>query len=470
MPALRLRWKDVYQEAELYKSALRVYTKPLFQWRKALSVSTDGRNLYDLAGGGLRCLDAMHRALAGHTFRFRPAVALTYNFNGKRRTLYVAPWEERIVDLLLYRALNRALHGWFSPNSYAYRDRSYGLDRCQAQIARLLRSGRPAWYVAKRDIADYFGSVDHGILLEQLSRLVDPADYLFHLLEQRVRFTYHDGHGESTAAVGIPFGTAVACVLANIHLTGLDREIEQVCGVSYFRYADDLLLISHARESAIEAAAVMGRSIAALGLRLKPSHHLDLVLASGSAGEDGFEGARQFRHLGLQFDASGGVALSRDKRRKIQNLFRFAFRRCARRVRKLECAQARAQALALVAAQTMERGVRNVAIIDYYLKHVSDEGQLVAIDRWLAEEVLSRVFGGHKKGNFRRISFARLRAMGLPSLVHRRRLLLDRRVESAFFIWQRQRGVGALQGTVARRARESKPAFSSYPEASAGRA
>ena len=109
-----LRWNDLYSEAELYKSALRVYTKPLFQWRKALSVSTDGRNLYDLAGRGLRCLDAMHRSLQRQTFAFRPAVALPYNFNGKRRTLYVAPWEERIVDLLLYRTLNRALHGWFS--------------------------------------------------------------------------------------------------------------------------------------------------------------------------------------------------------------------------------------------------------------------------------------------------------------------------------------------------------------------
>ena len=45
-----LRWSDVYREAELYKAVVRVYTKPLFQWRKALSTSTDGKTLYDLAG------------------------------------------------------------------------------------------------------------------------------------------------------------------------------------------------------------------------------------------------------------------------------------------------------------------------------------------------------------------------------------------------------------------------------------
>jgi Reverse transcriptase (RNA-dependent DNA polymerase) len=465
-----LRWKRVYEETELYKSALRVYTKPLFQRRKALGVSTDGRNLYDLAGRGLRCFDAIHRSLERQTFQYRPAVALPYNFNGKRRTLYIPPWEERIVDLLLYRSLNRELHGWFSPNSYAYRDHTYGLDRCQSNIARVLRSGPGRCYLVKRDIRDYFGSVDHAILLAQLEKLVSRDDYLFDLLEQRVRFAYHDGQGERIAAVGIPFGTSVACLLANVYMTELDRRVERLPEVTYFRYADDVLLMSSNAETARSAAQCLDRGIAELRLRIKPTHHINLAVGSPPpCRHEDFVGAGHFRHLGLQFHANGGVVLSRDKCRKIQNLFRFAFRRCARRVRKLSSAQERAAALVRVAAQTIETGVRNVAIIDYYLKHVTDERQLVQLDRWLAEEVLSGVFGCHRKGNFGRISFAWLRAMGLPSLVHRRRLLLNRRIESAFFIWKKQ-GVRALQGTVARRARSSAPAFSPHPEAAAMRA
>lgn len=73
-----LRWSDVYSEAELYKAALRVYTKPVFQWRKALFTSTDGRSLYDFADGGLARLAAMHDALGRRNFEFRPAVALHY--------------------------------------------------------------------------------------------------------------------------------------------------------------------------------------------------------------------------------------------------------------------------------------------------------------------------------------------------------------------------------------------------------
>ena len=163
----------MYREVELYKASVRLYTKPLFHWRKALNVSADGKTLYELAGRGLRGLDAIHGALRREAFQFRPSIGLTYNFNGKRRTFYIPPWEERIVDLLLYPVLNQRLHHWFSPNSYAYRDHTYGLDSCQSRIASLLRSWHEPLYLVKRDVSDYFASVHHEVLLRQLSQHVE---------------------------------------------------------------------------------------------------------------------------------------------------------------------------------------------------------------------------------------------------------------------------------------------------------
>ena len=209
--------------------------------------------------------------------------------------------------------------------------------------------------------------------------------------------------------------------------------------------------------------------MARLRLEVKSSHSQDLVVASEAVGDADFMPAREFRHLGLQFRAGGGVALSRDKCRKIQNLFRFAFRRGRRRWRKLAETIDRARAIVAVAQEAAEKGVRNVAILDYYLRHVDDEAQLARVDRWLAEEVLSLIFGGHKKGHFARISFAELRAMGLLSLVHRRRLIRGGRIESPFFIWQREKATRAFRGTVARLdpAPSGTPAFSPFPEAAA---
>jgi hypothetical protein len=469
-PARLLRWRDLYREAELYKSAVRVYTKPLFVWRKALNVSTDGKTLYELAARGLNGIAQVHEQLRRQSFHFRPSAGLKYNFNGKRRTLYIPPWEERIVDLLLYRLLNQRLHRWFSDSSYAYRDRTYSLDRCQARIAALLRSCHGPLYLVKRDISDYFASVNHDVLLTQLAAHIDPNDYLFELFSERIRFEYQDESGNHRAEIGIPFGCASACILANIYLTGLDRVIESIPEVHYCRYADDLLVLSPKPDAAIAAIEGMQATLNELKLTTKSSHEQNLILTAQPTSDAGlFRQADSFRHLGLQFDRSGRVSLSRDKSRKIRNLFRFAFRRSERRWKKLPDAHERTHTLIAIPRQTIECGVRNVAILDYYLKHITDTSQLRLLDRWLAEEILSLVFGGHRKGHFARISFEQLRHWGLPSLLHRHRLIRHGKIDSPFFIWQLQKLDRAFKGTVASRTRAtSAPSgFSPCPEAAA---
>jgi hypothetical protein len=159
---------------------------------------------------------------------------------------------------------------------------------------------------------------------------------------------------------------------------------------------------------------------------------------------------REHPPQGIKIKADCAVGFARDKSRKIQNLFRFAFRRGQRRWRKVQDPAKRAAILVNIAAETLHRGVRNVAIVDYYLKHVTDEQRLRAIDQWLAEEVLANVFGGHKKKHFQRLSFGELRAMGLPSVLHRRRLILRRKIAGSFFVWQEQQAQRAFRGTVAR--------------------
>ncbi|MGH7744886.1 MAG: reverse transcriptase domain-containing protein [Candidatus Dormibacteria bacterium] len=458
----------MYRETELYKAAVRIYTKPLFSWRKALFASTDKKDLYDFARSGLHNLADIHRELTRESFSFRPAVALHRYFRGKPRTLYIYPWEERLVDLLLYRLLSARLHSWFSPNSYAYRLWGFGLDRCQRRIAKLLATADVPLYTMKRDISNYFPSVNHELLLTQLSELIEPGDYLFHLLEERVRFPYEEEGQTHHAEQGIAFGTPVACFLANVYLTPLDRRLDTLPELTYFRYADDLLLLSSSRE-AIEAATRHFRDLLGeLKLQSKASHEENLLLSRFGTSTVGFAAAARIRHLGLEFCAGGAVRLSRDKCRKICNVFRFAFRRRRAKLARIRDPRKRAEFAIEVARTALDKSVRNVAIVDYYLKHVNDEEQLRLLDRWLAEEVLSLAFnGGHRKSYFRALPYRSLRAMGLPSLVHRRRQIQHGQIAAPFFVWKSYQAQKSSRETAARlRPRNAEAAaFSPSPEA-----
>ncbi|MGH7820129.1 MAG: hypothetical protein ACREQ9_10165, partial [Candidatus Binatia bacterium] len=67
-----LRWRDVYDEALLYESALAIYAKSLFCRSKALSSSLDGETLFDFARFGRGRLERLHRSLAAEGFACRP--------------------------------------------------------------------------------------------------------------------------------------------------------------------------------------------------------------------------------------------------------------------------------------------------------------------------------------------------------------------------------------------------------------
>ena len=165
----------------------------------------------------------------------------------------------------------------------------------------------------------------------------------------------------------------------------------------------------------------------------------------------GFASVSRIRHLGLEFCADGAVRLSRDKCRKICNVFRFAFRRKRAKLARIHDPRKRAEFAIATARQALDRSVRNVAIVDYYLKHVSDEAQLRLLDRWLAEEILSISFqDGHRKSHFRRMPFRSLRAMGLPSLVHRRRQIRHGQIAAPFFVWKSYQTQKSSRETAAR--------------------
>ena len=456
----RATFDRVYSELALHQAVIRAYSKPLFTWRKALGRSHDGRTLYDFASDSLQNIAHLHRQLARREFTYRPGIELHFNTNGKDRTIYLYPWEERIVDLMLYRELTKYFHSVYEPSCFAYRMGSHGVDSCQHRVEEHIRKLPRPLYFVKRDVADYFPSINHERLLTLLADWIDPEDYLFNLLRQRIQFEVllEDGLTVHTADRGIAFGTAIACFFANLYLTPLDRQLSKIKSLKYFRYADDLLAFSTDRTDTLQAAELMGGAFDSLRVQSKPKAHRNFFFPQTAGHTDSaFESVDRFQHLGLEFRADQSVGMAREKGRKIRNLFRTAFRRKQRRLRKQRHANARAQLAVDIARDVVTEQFRSVALIDYYLKHVNDEAQLRELDRWLAEEILSVTFGnGHKRGNFRRLPFRRLRAMGLPSLRHRHRLLRHGHLESSFFqmrnenlIMQQQRRLPSARQNIA---------------------
>ena len=167
------------------------------------------------------------------------------------------------MDLMLYRELTKYFHGVYEQSCFAYRMGSHGVDSCQHRVEQHIRQLPRPLYFVKRDVADYFPSINHERLLTLLADWAEPNDYLFKLLRQRIQFEVlqEDGLTVNTANRGIAFGTAIACFFANLYLTPLDRQLSKIKGLKYFRYADDLLSFSANRSNTLQAAELMGKRL-----------------------------------------------------------------------------------------------------------------------------------------------------------------------------------------------------------------
>lgn len=151
---------------------------------------------------------------------------------GKRKiSVYQVP--DAAMSRLFYSGLLQKNKHRFSSYSYAYRDDRnvhFAIQDIAVDLNSLSRV-----FVAEFDFSDFFGSINHEYLLEQLkcNGFMVSADDL------QVIKAFLRSHGD----VGIPQGTSISLFLANLVCWALDKKLER-CGVKFARYADDTIVWS----------------------------------------------------------------------------------------------------------------------------------------------------------------------------------------------------------------------------------
>ena len=119
---------------------------------------------------------------------------------------------------------------------------------------------------------------------------------------------------------GVPTGQPISCVLFNLYLRDLDRELAAVPGGFYARYSDDIVF-AHPDPRVVRAAdATLRERIAALGLALNEAKGRELYLTAAGHRSSAWPAARGTQHvplLGLRITAEGTLALDPAKAREL---------------------------------------------------------------------------------------------------------------------------------------------------------
>jgi RNA-directed DNA polymerase len=158
---------------------------------------------------------------------------------GKVRVLGIPAIRDRVVQGALKLILEPIFEADFHEGSFGYRPKrtaQQAVDRVAEGIVRNKTR------VIDVDLAAYFDSVRHDLLLAKVTRRVQDREIL-HLLKRMLK---------ASGKRGVPQGGVISPLLSNIYLTEVDAMLERAKAVTrngvhtyveYVRYADDLVIL-----------------------------------------------------------------------------------------------------------------------------------------------------------------------------------------------------------------------------------
>lgn len=181
-------------------------------------------------------ITALHEMLKNKTYKTSAYKTFTIH-EPKERLVFCLPYfPDRIAHHAIMNILEPVFVSMFTADTYSCIKRK-GIHGFDKGLKKALLDVPGTKYCLKIDIKKFYPSIDHTILKLQLRRKIKDPELLWLL----------DGIIDS--AQGVPIGNYLSQYLANFNLTGFDHWIKEVVREKYyFRYADDIVILSGSKE------------------------------------------------------------------------------------------------------------------------------------------------------------------------------------------------------------------------------
>lgn len=286
------------------------YFHPALELYKSYVPGIDGLDLKsfqkNLSENIQRCRELI---LQGKEFHPQLCRTIPKDQGGELREVYVQSLRDKVVQKALAMPLAERLEAHYFPNLYSYRK---GKRYSNKEAARLVRAqlkklkGRA--FVYRTDIPEYTEHLKQERLLAQFETLLPGEPEVLELFQRFLRQRCYRQGKVISRLEGIPSGSPLTPICANLYLKDLDEEMFRRRW-NYFRYGDDILVLAESEGELNERKARVEESLISLGLGI--SQEKTALLGPGEP----------FEYLGYRFEV-GGVTVAAKTLKKYRNWVR----------------------------------------------------------------------------------------------------------------------------------------------------
>lgn len=204
--------------------------------------------------------------------------------DGTRRPLGLPTVEDKLLQAAVTKVLTPIYEQFFYPTSYGFRPGKSQHQALEVLFKQVSFNGMR--YVIDADMANYFGSIDHGRLRELLDRRIKDG-VIRRQIDKWLKAGVLEEGQVSYPTEGTPQGGVISPLLSNIYLHDVLDEwfIEQIQpllkgGSAIVRFADDFLLLFSDKGEAERVMKVRPKRLGKFGLTLHPGKTKLIELAS----------------------------------------------------------------------------------------------------------------------------------------------------------------------------------------------